>query len=684
MSTPFLKFMLPGFLALLLVACGGRAETARTVTSPDGRLAFHLESGEGALTYRVTRGDEVIVRPSRLGFRFRQAAPLGDHMTLVDTTITRRDRQWEQPWGEKRMVRDHHVEARFTLRETAAPGRTLVVVARLFNDGLGFRYELPAGADADDLVVTDERTAFNLPMDATSWWIPAREWNRYEYIYEETPLAAVEEAHTPITLKTAAGTHVSVHEAALVDYAGITLKRAGDGFEADLAPWPNGDKVRTSGGFTTPWRTFQIADDATGLMASDLILNLNEPNRLGDVDWVEPGKYVGIWWAMHIRKATWGRDGNHGATTENTMRYMDFAAEHGFDGVLVEGWNKGWDGDWYSHGELFDFTTPYPDFDLSAVAEYGRKKGVRLIGHHETSGHITNYEDQMDAAFRLLAEHGVRQVKTGYVADAGEAIRVLPDGSREKHFHDGQYMVNHYQRVLEVAAKYNIAINTHEPVKATGLRRTYPNWISREGARGQEYNAWGDPTNPPSHTATLPFTRMLGGPMDFTPGIFDLLFKDEMPDHRVKTTLAKQLALYVVLYSPIQMAADLPENYEARPEAFQFIKDVPTDWEDSIPLEGVVGDHVTVARKARGGDDWFLGSLTADKARTMTVALDFLDGDRAYEARIYRDSDDAHWRTNPYGFTREMRTVTKDDSLSLPVAPGGGLAIRFRALPQDD
>jgi alpha-glucosidase len=397
---------------------------------------------------------------------------------------------------------------------------------------------------------------------------------------------------------------------------------------------------------------------------------------------VEPGKYLGIWWGMHIRENTWGSGPTHGATTENTKRYMDFAAEHGFDGVLVEGWNVGWDGDWFHNGDLFSFTEPYPDFDLAAISEHAGKLGVRLIGHHETSGNVSNYENQLQDALDLYERHGVRQIKTGYVADGGDIKRIDENGLAHFEWHDGQWMVNHYNRLLQEAAKRKISINTHEPIKDTGLRRTWPNWLSREGARGQEFNAWGVPPNPPEHTAILPFTRMLAGPMDFTPGIFNLTFQGPDSPQRVQTTLAKQLALYVVLYSPVQMAADLPRNYAARLDAFQFIRDVPADWERSVALAGEVGDFVAFARQRRGGEDWFLGALTDEEARSLELPLAFLgDDSAAWTAEIYRDGPEAHWRDNPYDIVIEQRTVRADQVLRLDLGAGGGAAVRLAPAP---
>ena len=487
-------------------------------------------------------------------------------------------------------------------------------------------------------------------------------------------------AHTPLTLKTPTGLHVSIHEAALVDYAGYVLDHRRENiFQTNLTPWSDGTRVKTKTPFKTPWRTLQISKDAVGLLNSNLILNLNEPNKLGDVSWVKPGKYVGIWWAMHIRDRTWGSGPIHGATTTETRRYMDFAAKYGFDGVLVEGWNLGWDGDWFFNGDLFSFTESYEDFDIKNVSAYGESKGVRLIGHHETSGNVSNYATQMAPALDLYQENGVRQIKTGYVADASDIKRVDENGIAHYEWHDGQFMAEQYLLSVTEAAKRKISIITHEPIKDTGLRRTYPNWITREGARGQEFNAWGNPPNPPEHTAILPYTRMLSGPMDFTPGIFDLTFQGMESDQRVQTTLAKQLALYVTIYSPVQMAADLPKNYEARPDAFQFIVDVPTDWEDSIALAGEVGDFVVFSRKDRNSNDWYIGAVTDEQARQVELPLDFLDKDRNYTAQIYRDGDDAHWKTNPYSIVIEEVEVNSASKLELTLAAGGGTAIRLKA-----
>ncbi|MFC1740050.1 glycoside hydrolase family 97 protein [Pseudomonadota bacterium] len=662
-------------LLLLLASDGLLAEAM--VASPDGRIVFTVQVNERhELRYSVRLGDEQLIRDSALGLRFRDQPGFDTGFDILEAALGTRDEHWEQPWGERRLVRDRHNQMLLTLGDEA--GRRFNLRIRVFNDGIGFRYEVPAQQGFEAVHIVDELTEFHLPAQSTAWWIPGSGYNRYEYLYRTGTLDEIETAHSPLTLRTPAGTHLSIHEAALVDYSAFILNQRRDNvFKTRLRPWSDGILVKTSAPFKTPWRTLQISKDAIGLLNSDLVLNLNEPNVLGDVSWVDPGKYVGIWWAMHIKTHTWGSGPSHGATTAETKRYMDFAAKYGFDGVLVEGWNMGWDGEWFYNGDVFSFTEPYPDFDIRTVADYGREKGVRLIGHHETSGNPVNYSRQMKGAFDLYESLGVRQVKTGYVADAGKIKRVDDKGIAHHEWHDGQYMAGEYLRSVQEAAKRKISINTHEPIKDTGLRRTYPNWISREGARGQEFNAWGVPPNPPEHTAILPFTRMLSGPMDFTPGIFDLTFNGQESEQRVSTTLAKQLALYVTIYSPIQMAADLPENYEKRPDAFRFIVDVPTDWEQSIAVAGAVGDYVAFARQARGGDHWYLGAVTDEQARKLDIPLDFLEKGVRYSAQIYRDGPDAHWLTNPYAITIEEKVFQQGDVLALPLAPGGGAAVRF-------
>jgi alpha-glucosidase len=670
-------------LAVLISSHSLFAQTLK-LTSPDGKIILSV-SDQGKPNYEMSFLGESIIKPSRLGLAFKDTIAFSDGFTISSNETQSAKEVWQLPWGERKNVTDEHNELLVTFsRNNRKNTKEFKVRFRLFNDGIGFRYEVPKQQDIDYVEIINEFTEFvvNDADKATAWWIPARGWNRYEYIYNTTKLASVDRAHTPFTFKLGSGTHLSIHEAALVDYAAMTINQKRPGvLKADLTPWSDGILVKTKTDFKSPWRTIQISKDAVGLLNSDLILNLNEPNKLGDVSWVEPAKYLGIWWGMHINANTWGSGDKHGATTSETMRYIDFAAEHGLSGVLVEGWNIGWDGDWFFNGDVFNFTKAYNDFDIAAVSAYAEKKGVRLIGHHETSGNVTNYRNQMSDAYTLYEKYGVRQVKTGYVADGGDIKRIDEKGIVHKEWHDGQFMVSEYLHSITEAAKHKISINTHEPIKDTGLRRTYPNWISREGARGQEFNAWGTPPNPPEHTTILPFTRMLAGPMDFTPGIFDMSFNGlGDKSNRPQTTLAKQLALYVVLYSPIQMAADLPKNYQANLAAFQFIKDVPTDWHESIAIAGEVGEYVAFARQERGGDDWFVGALTDEQARTLTLPLNFLDKNKRYQAQIYRDGKNAEWMNNPYEMIIENKHVTANDQLVLPLATSGGAAIRFKAL----
>jgi alpha-glucosidase len=680
---PNTQLLKPLFCLLLLASSAALAESSAPVTSslasPDGRIEFSVQIDRfGSPRYSVRHGEETVVSESRLGLRFKTQAAFDFKLKLDGVERSSHDETWEQPWGERRLVRDRHEEALFRFSDEA--GRRFFLRVRLFDDGLGFRYEVPRQPGFEKVAITDELTEFALPVESKAWWIPGRRYNRYEYLYRSGALEAVEMAHTPFTIRTPGGTHLSIHEAALVDYAAFVLDQRREGvFQTNLTPWSDGIRVKTAAPFQSSWRTIQLSRDAVGLLNSSLILNLNEPNALGDVAWVEPGKYIGIWWAMHIRDRTWGSGPIHGATTAETKRYIDFAAENGFDGVLVEGWNIGWDGDWFFNGDAFSFTETYPDFDLQAISEYARERGVRLVGHHETSGNVSNYADQMAAAFDLYAAAGVAQVKTGYVADAGDIKRIDDAGIARYEWHDGQFMAGEYLKSVTEAAKRKISINTHEPIKDTGLRRTYPNWISREGARGQEFNAWGSPTNSPEHTAILPYTRMLSGPMDFTPGIFDLTFDGEESEQRVPTTLAKQLALYVTLYSPIQMAADLPKNYRARPKAFQFIRDVPTDWQVSLAVAGEVGEYVVFARQERGGRDWYLGAVTNEEERRVSVPLTFLDPGVNWTAQIYRDGPEAHWRKQPYDIVIEEIEVRAGEAFELRLAPGGGAAVRFVA-----
>lgn len=665
-------------LVVFAVAASAHAGPGPRVASPDGSIVVDLSTdNDGRPAYAVSRKGESVITPSRLGFLLLDAPKFERNIEIVQPRTRSVDETWEQPWGERRFIRNHYNELTVTLKEKAKPFRSFDVVFRVFDDGVGFRYRFPKQAGLEQVKISEELTEFSLARDATAWWIPAGEWNREEYLYHRTPVQQVGDAQTPITFKFDDGSHLSIHEAALVDYSGMNLTRVEDRrLKADLTPGIGEGKVVRAAPFDTPWRTLLLSDDAAGLAMSSLTLNLNEPNALGDVSWVKPMKYVGVWWEMHLDLKSWASGPRHGATNENVRKHIDFAAKHGFGGVLVEGWNVGWDGDWFGNGEDFSFTQSYPDFDLPALAAYAKSKGVVLIGHHETSGNAAHYETQMGDAFDLYQRVGVPAVKTGYVADASQAKVNGTDGKRHHAWHEGQDMARHHLKVVTEAAKRHISVNPHEPIKDSGLRRTYPNWITREGARGMEFSAWGQPGNPPEHEANLVFTRLLAGPMDYTPGIFGM--KTRSTDG-IATTWAKQLSLYVVIYSPLQMAADLLENYEKNPAPFQFIKDVPVDWDDTRVLNGEVGDYVTIARKERGGDNWYLGSLTDEDGRTLDVPLSFLDEGRRYTAQIYRDGDKANWKTAPQDIVIEERSVTRNDTLTLKLAPGGGQAIRFVA-----
>lgn len=693
-------FMAAACLAFALTACAAAPAGApqplaitaeapasigpQTALSPDGTLAITIDDASEEARWSLTLDGAPVMLPARLGMRFLEIPGFDRGLKIVAAETRSVDLPWEQPWGEQRLMREHYNELLVTLADGTSADRTFKVRFRIFDDGVGFRYEFPKLTPDGKVSIIDELTEYKVDENSKAWWIWAGNYHRYEFLNKTTSLTEVDRAHTPFTLQTPQGTYVTVHEAALVDYASTWIDQQRPGvLKTSLVPWSDGIRVRKDGAFATPWRTVQLGRKATDLLNSDLILNLNEPNKLGDVSWVEPGRYIGIWWCMHLNRCTWGSGEKHGATTERAKQYIDFAAEHGFSGVLIEGWNIGWDGDWFTNGEVFDFTKAYPDFDLEAVAAYALDKGVRLVGHHETSGAVSNYEKQLDAAFDLYERVGVRQVKTGYVADGGNIQRIDDNGIRRFEWHDSQFMARHHLKVVEEAAERKISINPHEPIKDTGLRRTYPNWISREGARGMEYNAWGYPDfSPPEHETLLPWTRMMAGPMDFTPGIFDLAWDGLDANNRVRTTLTKQLALYVTIYSPIQMAADIPENYLKHPEAFEFIKRVPTDWEQSLAIAGEVGDYVAYARQEGKGRDWYVGAVTDEEARNVDLSLDFLEPGVTYTAKIWRDGETADWKTAPYDMIIETKDVASTDSLSVRLAPGGGLAVWLTPKPK--
>jgi alpha-glucosidase len=547
----------------------------------------------------------------------------------------------------------------------------MVVVFRVFDDGLGFRYEFPEQPNLDYFEILDEHTEFWLAGTGDAWWIPAYRDNRYEYLYTRSAITRLDTVHTPVTFEMDDGLYLSIHEANLTDFASMTITNKGAGLlEADLVPWRDGTKVKVLPPHVSPWRTIQLARSPGDLITSYLILNLNEPSQLVDTSWITPGKYVGIWWGMHIGLLTWESGPRHGATTRRAKQYIDFAAENGFLGVLVEGWNLGWNDD----PKVFNYTEAYPDFDIQEVSRYAISKGVRLIGHHETFANVANYESQVEAAFDFYKSLGVRVVKTGYVGtrvDGGE-------------WHHGQFMVRHYRRIIHLAAQRGIMLDVHEPIKATGIRRTFPNMMTREGARGMEYNAWSaDGGNGPEHATVLPFTRMLAGPFDFTPGIFDHYFPETRPNSQVPSTLARQLAYYVVIYSPLQMVADLPENYRGN-AAFQFIKDVPTDWEETRVVHADIGDFVAIARKDRNSEDWYLGAVTDEKSRSLETPLSFLEAGKMYVAHVYADGPDASFDRNPLDMNIATFLVNREVTIDLALAPGGGQAIRFYPASDED
>jgi len=680
------KLVLSICFFLLIVSMQSYAET-KNVTSPNATILVNVSDDGGVPGYSIQYRGEEIVRHSALGLEFKDIDGFVRNMHIVKSEIHSSNTTWTQPWGERKFVKDNHKELAIDFVQNQKPFHHMIVRIKVFDDGVGFRYEVAKQSGLNTVEIVDEKTEFVIPNSerTTAWWIPGRMPLIDEYLYNTTQLSVMSRAQTPMTMKLPSGVHMAIHEAALVDYAAMTLEQKKPGIlKADLTPWYDGIRVKTQTPFSSPWRTIHIASTAIGLLNSDLILNLNESNKLGDVNWVKPGKYIGIWWGMQSGAMTWGSGPHHGATTEQAKNYMDFAAKYGFAGVLVEGWNQSWDGDWIANGDKFSFTKSYPDFNLADVARYGKSKGVNLIGHHETAGAVSNYRNQMADAFDLYQTVGVTQVKTGYVCDHDKVRRIDDAGIERNEWHDGQFMVNEYLYSVTEAAKRQISIDTHESIKDTGLRRTYPNWISREAARGQEFNApWSAIANPPEHTVLLPFTRLLAGPMDYTPGIFNLAPFGLNSEHRVKNTLAKELALYVVIYSPIQMAADVIDNYYEKDgktlrKGFQFILDVPTDWEQSRALMGEVGDYVAFARKQRNGDDWFLGAITDENTRKLSLKLNFLDVKKKYIAEIYRDGEMADWKTNPYDMVIERKAVKSKDVLDVNLAASGGVAIRFK------
>ncbi|GGD32928.1 glycoside hydrolase family 97 protein [Flavobacterium orientale] len=678
---------------------------SQNLQSPDKQLKMNfIISENGTPQYELLLGSEAVIKKSNLGLELKNEQGLTSGFSVRNTTQTTFNENWNPVLGEYKTIENHYNGLMIELIQNAT-NRKVHMHFKLYNEGLAFRYEIPTQSNLNYFVVSDEVTQFNLVGNHNAFWIPG-DYDSQEYAYNETKLSDIDilkldmnngigmkgpmtktRIQSPVMMKTNSGLYINIFEAAVVNFPIMHLDVNTDTFamQSHLVPNAIGDKAYLQAPAKTPWRTVMVSNDARKILSSQMILNLNEPNVIEDTSWIKPMKYVGIWWEMHVGKATWDYAGSqnaqnttdgslkptgkHGATTENTKRYIDFAAKHGFDGVLVEGWNVGWE-DWFGNWkeEVFDFVTPYPDFDVEEVKRYAQSKGVQMIMHHETSGSVSNYERRLDRAFDFMKKNAYNAVKTGYVG------KIIPRGE----WHDGQSMVNHFNYVVQRAADYKILVNSHESSRPTGLHRTYPNYIASEAARGNEFNAWSN-GNPPAHETILPFTRFLGGPMDYTPGIFEIKMShyDPTKKEQVHTTLAKQLALYVTIYSPLQMAADLPENYEKYPDAFQFIKDVEVDWDDTKIVEAEPGDYITIARKAKGKETWFLGAISDENARKTEITLDFLSPGKKYKATIYEDAKDAHWEKNPKAYAIRTVEVTSKSKLKLNLAAGGGAAISF-------
>ena len=683
---------------------------AQQQSSPDGNvmLSFSLKS-DGTPSYKVTYKNKPVINESTLGFTLKKADPLTNNFKVVDTKKSTFKETWKPVWGEESEILNHYNELLVSLEQNNT-NRKMNIRFRVYNEGVGFRYEFPSQKELTYFVVEEELSQFAMTGDHTAWWIPG-DYDTQEYDYMESKLSEIrglmKEAvtenvsqfafsptgvQTSLMMKTKDGLYINLHEAALVDYSlmNLNLDDKTFTFQSWLTPDAKGDKGYLMAPCHSPWRTIMVSDDARKILASRLILNLNEPCAIADTSWIKPVKYVGVWWEMITGKSSWSYtndlptidlntvdytktkpNGTHGATNENVRKYIDFAAKHGFDQVLVEGWNVGWE-DWFGHKKdyVFDFVTPYPDFDLKALNEYAHSKGVKLMMHHETSGSTRNYERHMKAAYELMNKYGYNSVKSGYVGD------ILPVG--EHHY--SQSTINHYLYAIKEAAKYKIMVNAHEAVRPTGLCRTYPNMIGNESARGTEYEAFGG--NKVFHTTILPFTRLQGGPMDYTPGIFETEMKYVNPNNnsQIRSTLARQLALYVTMYSPLQMAADLPENYEKYADAFQFIKDVPVDWQKSVYLEAEPGRYITIARKDKHSNDWYVGCTAHEGGHTSELLLNFLDKGKKYEATIYADAKDANWKTNPKAYTITKQKVNAKTKLKLTAAQGGGYAISIKEI----
>ena len=641
-----------------------KTDAVYEVKSPNGRVVATFILDHGQIAYFVQKDEKVILRKSKLGLALKDTSPLADGLEIVRAYSRTVDETWKAYWGEQHIIRNNYNETAIYLEESEAPNRLLTMRFRVYDDGVAFRYEVPAQPEMKTMVVSDEMTEFAVDANSRSWSIPAYQPDRYEYDYVEHPVYSLTDSvHTPLTIATTSGHYISIHEAALYNYGGMTLKLNGSSLKSDITPLSDGMKAYVELPFSTPWRTIIIGHDALDLTTSRMTLNLNDPPR-EDFSWVEPTKFLGIWWAMYVGEWTWAPGERHGATTEHAMQYIDSCRNLGIPALLVEGWNNGWEGDWLENGANSIFTEATPDFDMQIVSDYARANGVELVGHHETVGFVDNYESQMEEAYKYLKRYGIRYIKSGYAGS-----KMVINGHRE--FHHSQLGVLHYQRALELAAKYQIMLDVHEPIKGTGIERTWPNLMTKEGARGQEYEG-GALT--PSHACYLPFTRLLAGGMDYTSGILDVGNFAK----RIASTITRQLAYYVTIYSSMQMAADRPQFYENNyPDLFEFIRDVPLKWERTIPLFGEIGKCYVVARQAWESSDWYIGGVTNEEARRVDLYIDFLEPQVNYIAKIYRDADDAHYRDHQLGYVIEEKILRQGDHLEMYLAPGGGFAMKI-------
>ncbi len=687
----------------LLISCNNSDEFTTNISSPNNinEISFSI-SDAGQLYFSATAYSTNFIKESALGFELKRHS-LKKNFEIIGTEVSTENTTWNTVWGQKEIVSNEYQELILHLKQKST--EILVdVIARAYDDGVAFRYFFPSQSALKDFVITNELTEFNFNGDYKAWWNFA-DYDNYEKIYYASPISQIGDsiqfarrpdkeeranmANTPTTIEVSNDLIISIHEADLTDYAGMNLLNTKEGtkLKAHLTPWLNGDLVRASTPFNTPWRTIQIAKTAGDLVESDLILNLNPPCTYEDTSWIETYKYIGIWWELHIGKTAWAEKTQfgkpitrpHGANTRNAKYHIDFAAKHGIPDVLIEGWDKGWDdmeGSWTGYG-IFDWETSTDDFDIEEVCAYGKERGVRMMMYHETISDIDHYEPKMDQLYQMCQDLGIKTVKVGYTGDVNYDTKK----KTYRQHHHGQYMVRHYKKMVQKAVEYKLQIVNHEPIKFTGEQRTYPNLMAREGVRGQEYNAWSE-GNSPEHGLVLPFTRILGGPIDYTPGIFKMLLPDKSwstAKFRVRTTICKQLAYYLTMYSPIQMAADLPENYEGN-KAFEFIKSVPTNWSESKVLNGKIGDYYTVARKERGTENWYLGSITDEHKRTLEIDLSFLTSEKTYQATIYADAKDADWETNPEAVEIFTKEVSSLDTIEIKLASGGGQAIEFKQL----